>query len=411
VRPHWAVLSFIDLAEQGAPRTHVLEFSRSLAKHADVTVVNPTASEHVGAVDLDYTRITSPRIGNPVRFWNIPFSALSAAALLRRLHRRRPLDVIYIRDDVRAVPALLWAKLASVVSVFEVNGAIREEVVLCTPNRKGWRTWPWRSRLAVQMTLLGGAYRGADRVVAVTDALRRHLVGRHRVRPHRVGVFGNGANTDLFTPLDTLKSRRELGLDPHKRYVGFVGNMYGWHGLGDLVTAFAAVAPKQDDVRLLLVGDGVEIPRLKRLARQTGVESRIDFVGRVPYRDVPRYINASDFCVGPFNAWVRNQICGASPLKIFEYLACGRPVLVSDLEDMKFISESGVGRLYEVGSPESLVAGLRTMLSLPPGEVEAMGTRARRLAVERFSWDATTQGIVRFVAAVRPARRPAGNGR
>ena len=405
MRPHWAVLSFIDLAEQGAPRTHVLEFSRSLAKHADVTVVNPTAPELVGTDDLDYTRITSPRIGNPVRFWNIPSSALATAALLGRLHRRHRFDVLYVRDDVRALPALLWAKLASVVSVFEVNGAIREEVVLCTPDRKGWRTWPWRSRLAVQMALLGAAYRGADRVVAVTDALGRHIIGRHHVRPGRVGVFGNGANTDLFTPLDNRESRRELGLDPHTRYVGFVGNMYGWHGLNDLVTAFAAVAPEHGDARLLLVGDGVEAPRLRELARRSGVAPRTDFVGRVPYRDVPRYISASDFCVGPFNAWIRNQVCGASPLKIFEYLACGRPVLVSSLDDMRFVSDEDVGRLYQVGSTESLEAGLREMLSLPRDEIDAMGTRARRLAVERFSWDATARGIVRFVAAVRPNQR------
>jgi glycosyltransferase involved in cell wall biosynthesis len=398
-RPHWAVLSFVDLATPGAKRTHVLEFSRALTRHADVTVLSPTPAAGVRAGSLAYVQCCPP-MAQPARL-HLPSAAAAAAARLGRLHRSKRLDVVYVRDNVTAIMALAWAGMASVTTALEVNGAAGAEARLLVPETARRHARLWRLKQAVLAGLYRRCYRRAERIVVVSDGLRRHLAAEFGVPPAKVGVFGNGANHRVFVPLDAGECRRKLGLDPGSRYVGFVGNLAPWQGVDDLVRAFALLAAGRDDCRLLIVGDGVEMRPLRELARSLGLEPVVRFAGLVPNPDVVRYTGACDICVGPFGDLARNHVLGFSALKVREYLACGRPVVASEFADTAFIAEAGVGRLYPAGDCRQLAARLDELLRLPAAELAAMGSRARELAVERFSWDSTAAGIFRFVTAAR----------
>lgn len=395
MKPHWAVLSFVDLVEPSAPRTHVLEFSRALRGHALTVVANPTPPDGVAADGFEYLQCCPP-IPRPARL-RLVSSALTTVARLRRLHRDRPLDVLYVREDITGLASLVWARLAGIPAALEVNGAIREEVLLVNPKPPGWRGLGWQAKLAIQVALLWAGYRFADRVIVVTRGLRDYLVARYRVRPDKVGVFGNGANTELFAPRDAAECRQRLGLELSARYIGFQGNLAPWQGVDDLVQAFARLAAEHHDLRLLVVGDGVEAAKLRDLARSLGVAELVRFTGRVPYEQVARYIGACDVCAAPIARIPRNRLTGTSALKLSEYLACGRPVVVSRLDDTRYIVENDVGRLFEGGDREDLAARLDELLNLPSPDLAAMGRRARELGVERYSWNATVAGIVRFV--------------
>lgn len=400
MKPRWVVLAFVDLVEQGAPRTHVLEFSRALTKYADVAVLNPAPEADVTADGFEYVQCCPP-IPQPARL-RLLSSAVATASCLRRLHRVRPLDAIYIRDNVTAVAALLWARCLSIPTVLEVNGPIREEMLLYAPALSGPRLLLWRLRLSALTSTLRLCYRLASKIVVVSTGLGRNLVSAYGVPPSKVGAFGNGANVDLFAPMDRNECRRRLDLDLGARYIGFVGNLAPWQGLDDLLNAFALLAAEHDDLRLLVVGDGTETPHLRELARSLSVESRVRFTGRVPYADVALYANASDVCAAPFGNVARNRMSGLSALKTREYLACGKPVVASDLEDTKLVEEGRVGRLYPAGDVRRLARSLDEILGLPPEELAEMGRRARKLAVERLSWDATASGIFGFVSTCAP---------
>jgi len=399
--PHWAYLAFVDLREHGAPRTHVLEFSRSLTRYARVTVVTPTPRDLVKAEEFDYAQIVYPRVGNPRRIWNRLFATIAAAIQLLKLHRRKPMDILYVRDSSLAIPALIWAKYASVKTVLEVNGSVRLESLLYKPVHSDWQSWCWRLRVSIVLALHRYCYHIADKIVAVTDGLRQELVSEYGVSPEMIGVFANGANVNMFYPQDPEECRQKLNLSPNARYIGFVGNLFKWHGVDDLIVAFSAIAAQYEDTKLLIVGEGTETRRLKSLVQQLGLTERVDFVGRVPYNAVVLYINACEFCVGPFDGGFRNRTVGFSALKIYEYLACGKPVLASDLPDLTFIADEKVGRLYPAGNIDALAENLKVMLSLPHHEIRAMGMRARRLAVERFSWDATVKRVFDFIKSER----------
>lgn len=97
---------------------------------------------------------------------------------------------------------------------------------------------------------------------------------------------------------------------------------------------------------------------------------------------------------------VRNRLGGVSPLKVFEYLGCGKPVLGAAVPGMELIQQEGVGALFTPGDPGDLAAQLDRLLSLPAAEREAIGRRARQVAVEKYAWEIIVR---RIVEVIRPS--------
>jgi glycosyltransferase involved in cell wall biosynthesis len=279
----------------------------------------------------------------------------------------------------------------------EINGAFHEEHAFIVRGLFGWR------RRRRHLSLLSGiffqnlSFRLVSRIVAVTENLKCYVNTRYAVPLHKVSVFPNGVNTRLFAPLEQESSRQKLGLDLDKRYVGFVGNLASWQGVDSLLTAFGLLDADCHDYHLLVVGDGMEKKRLQEMTVRLGLTNRVTFVGYVPYSDIASYINACDICVGPFNAQERNVLTGLSPLKIFEYLACGKPVLSSRIQDMQFIEDEGVGYLFRPSDERDMAEQMKALMNLPTSEHNAMGLRARALAVEKYSWDAIVGRIVESI--------------
>src|SRR5262249_9581762 len=139
----------------------------------------------------------------------------------------------------------------------------------------------------------------------------------------RVVLTPNAANPAHFRPdvepVHDIGGRR-IDTGP---VVGFVGTFAPWHGLDLLVQAFARVADRFD-AKLVLVGDGPERARIEQLCRSSGLAQRVAFAGTVSYADLPRYVAAFNIGVMPDS----NDY--GSPVKVFEYMASGKPVVVPD---------------------------------------------------------------------------------
>ena len=119
---------------------------------------------------------------------------------------------------------------------------------------------------------------------------------------------------------------------------------------------------------------------------------------------VPIHIGAATVCVAPFTRR-RNEGIGVSPLKVYEYLAAGRPVVASaipGIDDM--LVRSGAGRVVEPDNPEALAEALARLLA-SPAECAVMGHAARAFAVAECSWARTAASLERVLveAASRPA--------
>jgi glycosyltransferase involved in cell wall biosynthesis len=147
-------------------------------------------------------------------------------------------------------------------------------------------------------------------------------------------------------------------------------------------------------VHLLLVGDGEAVPELKQQADRLVLNSCITWAGRIAYQEVPTWIGAMTLCVAPF----RGDRGETSPVKIFDYLGCGKPVVASAIPSVSvtFAQEAGVA-LVPPDDPEALAQAILALLNDPDRQVR-MATMGRRFVEQRFSWIYLTNRLREWLA-------------
>jgi glycosyltransferase involved in cell wall biosynthesis len=377
---HWCYITAVRLAATSGQTTHVVESCRALAARRPTTLLAPTPPpDPIAGLTVQHVPLPdrAPR--------ELVFQARVMRALAGLARQNRP-DVIYTRAASFNLGAILAARRLRVPCVLELNGLPALEYRLEHHDQSA------RAR-ALAYTLL--AYleaRLADGIVAVTPQLAAEA---RRWGARTIYVASNGVNPAHFTVRGQLEARQALGLPADAEIVGFVGNFSAWQGLDTLLRGVGVLLPHRPGLRLLLIGDGAERPRLETLAAP--FNDRICFTGPLPHRAVGEVLAACDVLVAPLAASERNRRTGVSPLKVFEYLALGRPVLASDLPGLEFIAHEGLGALFAPGDPAALAAQLAALLDLPPAARAAIGARARAAAEQRFSWDRIVNGIISFV--------------
>jgi glycosyltransferase involved in cell wall biosynthesis len=276
-------------------------------------------------------------------------------------------DVLYERYALFSCAGSFVARRLGVPHVLEVNAPLADEEA----RFRGLRL-RGPARLLERFIL-----RRADRLVVVSRAIERHARALG-VAPERIAVLPNGVDPQVFHPgRDGGAARRLLGLDG-ALVVGFAGSLKPWHGVHHLLRAAALAAGDVPALRLLIVGEGPERDRLGRLAVDLGLADRVVFAGAVPHEDVAGYLAACDVLVAPYGPMERFYF---SPLKVAEYHAVGRPVVVS-----------------AVGEPGEAPGATGGALAVPPGDEAALA----RALVDLARDAALRERLGRAAAAARP---------
>jgi glycosyltransferase involved in cell wall biosynthesis len=237
----------------------------------------------------------------------------------------------------------------------------------------------------------------ADLVVVVSEAMRAELVARG-IAPEAVLTNPNGVDPDMYSPrVDGSDVRRRFGLDG-KVVVGFIGTFGPWHGAEVLATAFARLVERRPDlassVRLLMIGDGPTMPETRRRIRDGGVEPLTVFAGRTAQADGPAHLAACDVLVSPHVPNPDGTPFFGSPTKLFEYMAMGKPIVASDLDQIGEVLDHGeTAWLVQPGDPDDLAAGIAILID-DPERAARLGRAARERAVSRHTWRAHTERIV-----------------
>lgn len=304
-----------------------------------------------------------------------------------------PADALYERYAFFHVAGALAARRARVPLVLEVN------YTAATP------LYRRRSRLLRPFARAAErfVFRRADLIVAVSTVLRDTLVAEG-VPAARVLVLPNAADPDRFRPErsgEAVRARYGLG---DARVVGFTGAFFPWHGVGMLVDALAALLREMPNAGALLVGDGPERSGLEERVRREGLEKRIRFAGWVGHEGLPEHIAAFDVAVMPDS----NEY--GSPMKIYEYMAMGKPVVAPCLGPLRDgILDNETGVLF---TPRD-TAALRQALAGLLGDEERrtrMGARAREHVLANHTWDRNAARVLeRLGVPPTPPRALAGS--
>jgi len=251
-------------------------------------------------------------------------------------------NAIYIRDNGINLGVAI-GKILRIPVILEVNGDLLLEYSLKS------KALAQIIKLAMRIT-----YPLADAIIIPSKG-QLQILKSQKVIPNKVYVIPNAVNPQKFYPQNKTKCRQKLKLTKDSFYFCFVGNLAPWQGLDYAIIALSKLIKenKNQKIKLIIIGDGPVKEKLETLAHKLNIRNNIIFLGTVDHENIPCIINACDVCIAPFTAW-RNKKIGVSPLKLYEYLSCGKPVIASKVPGTEIISELDAGILVEPDNIEEL---------------------------------------------------------
>ncbi len=197
-----------------------------------------------------------------------------------------------------------------------------------------------------------------DAMITVSEAMRQYSIREFRADASKVHTIVNGFNTKVFRPMDPAAVRAKWGVKPDEKLIVYVGRFVEAKGMRELVSAFQTLAAADPKVTLAMVGDGVMRDELMALLASTGLRDRLHLPGGQPPEQVAEWVNAGDVCTLP--SWSEGY-----PNSVVEGVACGRPVVASDVGGTREILNADNGILVPRKDPKRLAEALREALDRP----------------------------------------------
>jgi glycosyltransferase involved in cell wall biosynthesis len=294
------------------------------------------------------------------------------------LERCGAFDLIYERYSLWSFAGIDYAQVANIPSVLEVNAPLIEE-------QAKYRDLVYRHKAESVAERVFGS---ASILVAVSGGIAAYLEG-YSMAVGKIQVISNGVNPARFP--EGLKPIRPNS--PGTFTIGFVGSLKAWHGLNDLIDAFAIVHERLPNSRLLIVGDGPEREPLTAALAARRLLEVVDFTGAVPPEAVPGWLASMDVAVAPYP---KRKDFYFSPLKVYEYMAAGLPVVASRIGQLaELIQEGENGLLCPPGDARALANTLCGVLSNPRLRAD-IGQAARNTVLRNYTWGKIVRRILRL---------------
>jgi len=352
----------ICLDAQLAPTIHIDAVCSSLAKLGHEVVLFAPRAENMEASPLYGRRIIqSPRF--LLALWYQPRLFVR---LVFEILKKRP-DLLYVRHSHLLIVPTIVGRLFCIPTFLEVNGILEQDARHLTQTL--------RSRLFLSLGLFPALERInarlSTRCIAVTDGIKQYFIERYGVAPPNIAVIPNGVDTDAFKPDPVAHS----GVT-----VGYVGSLHEWQGIRCIVEATRLLP----GIQFRIVGDG-EMRDYIATQRTANVE----LLPALPHEKIPQAINVLDICI---SYPLKFRDGATSPFKVYEYLACGKPVISSDLASMR--EEFGDVLTYaDAESADSLAQGIQALVA-DPARRKALGERGRAFVEQGHSWESVARRII-----------------
>jgi glycosyltransferase involved in cell wall biosynthesis len=236
----------------------------------------------------------------------------------------------------------------------------------------------------------------ADTIVVVSAALKDQLTARG-IPGTKILVNPNGVDIDRFDPTtvkpESAHLREALGLND-RIVIGFIGTFGMWHGAEVLAKAVKAVVKDNSQAHFLFIGNGSTMPAVTEIIRKSGMSNRVTFTGIVPQELGPAYLGACDVLVSPHVPNTDGSPFFGSPTKLFEYMAIGRGIVASRLDQIgDILTDKETALLVTPGSVEDLSRAI-LVLSKDAELRRRLGENARAKVKAQYTWAIHTKRIL-----------------
>lgn len=234
------------------------------------------------------------------------------------------------------------------------------------------------------------AYKKCDLLVTISDSLKESIIRKYGINPEKIYVMQNGVNTSVFKPMGS-------GSKPDTFVIGYVGSVVEWQSLELLIQAFSELKDQLVRSRIMIVGDGSELRKLKQYVIDNDLSDLVEFTGRVSPGEVPKLIE--EFSIGycnPHHISDSTSEVFNSPMKLYEYLAMGKPVIAQNNYDLTQLNgaDNFLFRLdgYDL---ENLKNGIMHFFNQKEN-LARLGQVAMKEVQENHSWNSRVSGMMDY---------------
>lgn len=340
-------------------------------------------------------------VGLPLDVGRFSFQQLFVEQASELMSASRP-DLIYQRNCLANFAGVVLSRRFQLPLVIEYNGS---EV---------WISEHWGVPLKFASVLRQVEeinLRHAHLVVVVSEVLRQELVNRG-IPEDRIVLYPNCVEAITFDPSNfTSHERQDLreqwGISPQAVLCTFLGTFGQWHGVEVLAEAIRRLADTQRDwlveqnVHFMLVGDGPLMPKVRTVIGSSAREF-VTLTGLVQQDQASRYLAASDVLLSPHVPNADGSRFFGSPTKLFEYMAMGKGIVASDLEQIGHVldpalradklpdtppqmEDPSLALLTTPGDVGELISGIRFMVKREDWRV-SLGKNARHEVLSKYTW-------------------------
>jgi glycosyltransferase involved in cell wall biosynthesis len=382
--------SHCDLGSTQASTAHVMEFAEGLARRGHrVRVVTPKRGKGYAnstSCEMYYYPIL------PIKGLRQLSMVLSGFFTLLWLKWRWQPDCLYFRRVPLDPMPGVFAWLTRVPLVTEITGQV-EIHEYEVPVHILWK-WFWYPFFLILERILF-----ANSKVVTAEGERTLIIFRRRY-PAWSGRFylvpGGGIDLDRFRPVEKREARKELGLPLDRRFLVWVGTIFAWSGLEILLEAATRICAERPDVDLLIIGDGSDRTRFMRMAAEKGLSERIRFTGYIPNAELFRWLSASDLALAPYTR-LRLDREDFTSYKLFEYLACGLPVICSyekGNSNINYVSDYNLGATVPPEDADEFATAVFRILGDASYFSTDFAERARTILRQSdMTWDAVVDQV------------------
>lgn len=316
--------------------------------------------------------------------------ALSEKVYREALERRDEFKFIYQRYSLDDYTGALLSKKLNLPFILEYNGS---DVWVA----KHWGTPLLFERIAIKIELANLI--AADLIVVVSKILKNELI-RRGIESRKILVNPNGVDELKYHPDINGKSVRNKYQFADKIIIGFIGTFGKWHGAEVLAKAVKDVVADRKNVHFLFIGDGVTLPEARDIIKKDSMSEYVTYAGLIEQESAPRYLAACDVLVSPHVPNADGTPFFGSPTKLFEYMAMGKAIVASDLDQIgEVLEHRKTAWMVKPGDVKDLARGIIELVDDKKLRIE-LGRNARREVAEKYTWVEHVNQIVQALESV-----------